>query len=84
MRLSAVPKEAVKYIWKDVENLLSKSVDTAEGKMEMIDVLEGILNDVYVLWVVMDDNDKLVAAITSRIIQYPRRRGITLDRDWET
>lgn len=79
MRLSAVPKEAVKHIWKDVENLLSKSVDTAEGKMEMIDVLEGILNDVYVLWVVMDDNDKLVAAITSRIIQYPRRRGMALD-----
>ena len=79
MRFSAVPKEAVKYIWKDVEKLLDKSVDTAEGKMEMIDVLEGILNNVYVLWVVMDDDDALIAAITSRIIQYPRRKGMALD-----
>ena len=34
--------------------------------MEMIDVLEGILNNVYVLWVVMDDDDTL-SAITSKL-----------------
>ena len=35
-------------------------------------------NNVYVLWVVMDDDDTLVG-YTSRIIQYPRRKGMALD-----
>ena len=78
MRVSTVPKESVKYIWKDVERVLEKSVDTAEGKVGLIDVLKGILEDTYVLWVVFD-NDEVVAAITTRIIQYPQRRSMALD-----
>ena len=53
MKVSTVPKETVKYIWKDVERVLEKSVDTATGKVKLIDVLHGILNDTYVLWVVL-------------------------------
>ena len=44
MRVSAVPREAVKHIWKDVEGLLRKSVeDTSGGKINILDVLDGIL-----------------------------------------
>ena len=78
MKISAVPKETVKYIWKDVERVLKKSVSTAVGKMELIDVLRGILDDTYVLWVVFE-NDIIIAAFTTRIIQYPRRRSMALD-----
>jgi hypothetical protein len=59
LKFSAVPKEAVKYIWKDVERVLEKSVNTATGKAELIDVLKGILDDTYVLWVVLDDDNML-------------------------
>mgnify|MGYP003111319877 FL=1 len=79
MRFSAVPKEAVKHIWKDVERLLDKSVKTAEGKMELIDVLNGVLDGTYVLWVVMEEDDTLIAAITTRIVQYPKRKSMALD-----
>ena len=89
MRVSAVPKETVKYIWKDVERVLKKSVSTAVGKMDLIDVLRGILDDTYVLWVVFE-NDIIIAAFTTRIIQYPRRRSMALDwvggnrmREWQ-
>ncbi|MEK9985993.1 MAG: hypothetical protein VW879_14745, partial [Opitutae bacterium] len=78
MRVSTVPKESVKYIWKDVERVLEKSVDTAEGKLRLIDVLKGILDDTYVLWVVFD-NDEIIAAFTTRIIEYPQRRSMALD-----
>lgn len=78
MRVSAVPKEAVKYIWKDVEKVLKKSVATAETKIQLIDVLKGILDDTYVLWVVFEE-DKVVAAFTTRIIEYPQRRSMALD-----
>ena len=78
MRISAVPKETVKYVWKDVERVLEKSVDTAEGKVGLIDVLKGVLDDTYVLWVVFE-GEKIIAAITTRIIEYPQRRSMALD-----
>ena len=78
MRVSTVPKESVKYIWKDVERVLKKSADTAEGKVGLIDVLKGILDGTYVLWVVFD-NDEVVASFTTRIIEYPQRRSMALD-----
>jgi hypothetical protein len=80
VRVSTVPKEAVKHVWSDVEELLKKSVaDTSRGKIDLIDILNGILTDVYVLWVVLDDEDKMIAAITTRIATYPRRKSMVLD-----
>ena len=74
-----MPSEAVRHVWKDVEKVLKKSVATAHGKSETIDVLAGILTDVYVLWVVMDDDDSIVAAFTTRLLVYPQRKALALD-----
>jgi hypothetical protein len=69
----------VRHVWKDVEKVLKKSVATAQGKSETIDVLAGILTDIYVLWVVMDDDDSIVAAFTTRLLVYPQRKALALD-----
>lgn len=74
-----MPSEAVRHVWKDVEKVLKKSVATAQGKSETIDVLAGILTDIYVLWVVMDDDDSIVAAFTTRLLVYPQRKALVLD-----
>ena len=74
-----MPSEAVRHVWKDVEKVLKKSVATAQGKSETIDVLAGILTDIYVLWVVMDEDDSIVAAFTTRLIVYPQRKALVLD-----
>ena len=66
MRVSLVPSEAVRHVWKDVESILKKSVATVKDKAEMIDVLSGVLNGTYVLWVVMDEEDSIIAAFTTR------------------
>jgi len=79
LRISLVPSEAVRHVWKDVEKVLKKSVATAQGKSETIDVLAGILTDIYVLWVVMDDDDSIVAAFTTRLLVYPQRKALALD-----
>ena len=34
---------------------------------------------IYVLWVVLDEEDNMVAAITTRIATYPRRKAMVLD-----
>lgn len=79
MRISLVPTEAVKLIWKDVERVLKKSVATVKDKAEVIDVLDGIFDGSYALWVVLDDDDAIVAAFTTRILVYPHRKALALD-----
>tara|TARA_R110000803_G_scaffold141814_1_gene208215 strand:+ start:461 stop:874 length:414 start_codon:yes stop_codon:yes gene_type:complete len=79
LRVSLVPPEAVRHVWKDVEKVLKKSVATAQDKSETIDVLAGILTGTYVLWVVMNEEDSIIAAFTTRLIVYPQRKALVLD-----
>ena len=90
MRISLVPKEAMGHVWKDVEGILDKAVDTIKDKSKVIDILIGIYEGIYVLWVVLDDEDKIVAAFTTRLIAYPRRKALAVDwvggtqmKEWE-
>ncbi len=90
MRVSLVPPEAVGQIWKEVERVLKKSVATVKDKAEMIDILDGIFDNTYVLWVVMDEDDSIVAAFTTRLLIYPQRKALALDwvggermKEWE-
>ncbi len=85
-----MPKEAVGSVWKDVDEILKRAVDTVKDKSEVIDILTGVYEDMYALWVVMNDEDKVIAAFTTRLIQYPRRRALALDwvggtqmKEWE-
>lgn len=79
MIFTIVPKEQLPHVWHDVVKVLEKSVDTSGGKFQMIDILKGILDDLYVLWVVIDDKDEIVAAATTRLIVYPGKLGMALD-----
>ena len=90
MRVSLVPQEAIGSVWKDVDEILKRAVDTVKDKSEVIDILTGIYEGMYVLWVVMNEDDKIIAAFTTRLIQYPRRRALALDwvggtqmKEWE-
>ena len=85
-----MPQEAIGSVWKDVDGILKRAVDTVKDKSEVIDILTGIYEGMYVLWVVMNEDDKIVAAFTTRLIQYPRRRALALDwvggtqmKEWE-
>lgn len=74
-----VPKAFVKPIWDEVVGVLQRSVATSRGKYDMQSLYDGIMADIYVLWVVLDD-DKIIAAITSRLINYSdTQRGMALD-----
>lgn len=74
-----MPQGAIGSVWKDVERVLEKSVATANGKAEVIDVLSGTFDGTYVLWVVLDDDDSIIAAFTTRLIVYPQRKALALD-----
>lgn len=73
-----VPKRFLNAVWPDVVRVLGKSVATSRGKYDLSDVYNGILDDDYVLWVILDQ-DEVVAAITTRIAGYPGQQGMALD-----
>lgn len=73
-----VPKHLLGLIWPKVEEYLAKAVDTAKGKLTVDDVRSGIESDLYLLWVVVDGDD-IIAAITTRVINYPTCNGMALD-----
>ena len=79
MRISLVPEKAVGRVWKDVEGILNRAVKTVKDKTSVIDILDGVFDGTYVLWVVLDDDDKIVAAFTTRLIIYPQRKTLALD-----
>jgi len=90
VRVSLVPTEAVGHVWKDVDRVLKKAVATVDNKAKMIDILDGIYDGTYVLWVVIDEQDDVIAAFTTRLIVYPQRRALALDwvggtrmKEWE-
>tara|TARA_R100000027_G_scaffold51251_1_gene39946 strand:+ start:826 stop:1239 length:414 start_codon:yes stop_codon:yes gene_type:complete len=90
LKVSLVPQEAIGSVWKDVDGILKRAVDTVKDKSEVIDILTGVYEGMYALWVVMNEDDKIIAAFTTRLIQYPRRRALALDwvggtqmKEWE-
>lgn len=78
VRCLAVPKTHLHAVWPIVGPMLDKAVATAAGKLDIDDVLEQALADVYVVWMVVV-GDEPVAAITSRIIEYPKCKAMALD-----
>tara|TARA_R100000697_G_C5449817_1_gene197253 strand:- start:1230 stop:1649 length:420 start_codon:yes stop_codon:yes gene_type:complete len=78
MMISAVPKEALGAVWADVARVMDKSVETSNGKYHIDDLYHGIQNNLYVLWVIMEE-EKVIAAITTRIIEYPGKRAMAMD-----
>lgn len=45
----------------------------------MPDVLEGAEKQVYTLWCVIENKEKIVAGIATRIIKYPRRKAFAIE-----
>ena len=73
-----VPTAVVDVIWNDVSRVLRRSVLTAGGRFELNDVREGIKSGFYGLWVVMEE-DRVVAALTTRVVVYPQCKSLAMD-----
>lgn len=73
-----VPKEHVHAVWSAAAPMLDRALATVPGTMTLDDLLLGLQTDEYMLWVVFIDKT-LVAAFTTRIVEYPRRRALSID-----
>ena len=78
MIITAVPLEGVDIVWSKTKDVLAKSVETSKGKFKAEDIRKELKEGGLVLWLVLEGSD-VVAAITSRVIEYPGRRAMALD-----
>ena len=74
-----VPRALLHVVWPDVVKLLTPSIATSGGKHNPEDIKKSIVSGVLVLWIVRSDDLKLIAAVTTRVIQYPQRKALALD-----
>ena len=73
MQVSLIHPDCVRNCWEEVSPLLEKSIDTAHGRYAMDDILGEIVSFDQHLWVVFDD-DRILAALTTRFVEYPGKR----------
>ena len=81
MICTAVPREAVDIVWGDVSGLLYKAIETSGGKYHIDDIYRNITEGYYNLWLIVDnkDGEKVIAALSTRIIWYPNRKAMAMD-----
>ena len=81
MICTAVPREAIDIVWGDVRGMLNKAIQTSKGKYHIDVIYHDLTKGLYSLWLVIDDkgDDKVIAAITTRIIEYPSKKAMALD-----
>ena len=78
MIFTAVPREGVEVVWKDVKPLLDKAIKTSKGKFNIDNIYDELLKEYYNLWIVMEDKE-IIAAITTRFVVYPTTKGLAMD-----
>jgi hypothetical protein len=77
LTVSYVPPHVMDPVWPKAGALLLKSLKYARGRYEIEDVYRDLVQHQQQLWIVFDDETKnLVAAITTRIAEYPHRRMV--------
>jgi len=74
VQVSLVDHNYVSAIWDQVEPILGKSLPTAHGRYTMKSILREIVNFEQHLWIVFDDDKKIIAALTTRFVNYPDKR----------
>ena len=57
---------------------MEEAAASTNGKYTARDIYEGIENGVYVLWIIVE-NDDIIGALTTRIVVYPNRRSMSID-----
>tara|TARA_B100001059_G_scaffold208276_1_gene220418 strand:- start:480 stop:899 length:420 start_codon:yes stop_codon:yes gene_type:complete len=78
MIMTAVPTEGLDVVWKDAAKALGKSIQTMKGKFTLGSLYEALKREELVLWIIVDDG-KVIAAITTKVLEYPSCKAMAMD-----
>lgn len=76
--ISVVPTQVLDVVWPQAKPLLEMAIKTTRPRYDINSVRIGLDQGELLLWLVMDKTEP-VAALTTRIVEYPHSRGLCLD-----
>jgi hypothetical protein len=59
--------------------MLGKAAGTTRGKFSKMNILDELLEKTIELWVVYDEDNKPIAAVTTRVIPYDKFTALSID-----
>ena len=77
-QITPVPLHAVDAVWPKVVGYMENAAAITDGKYTARDIYDDIQRGVYVLWIIVE-NDDIIGALTTRIVAYPNRRSMSID-----
>lgn len=78
--MSLVPLENIKSTWPTVAPMLARAVPYSAGRMDLRSILQGLLEQRYLLWVAYDDAaTRIAAAFVTRVAVYSHRASLVID-----
>lgn len=78
-RMASIPADAVTDVWPSVAGFLKLAMAMTGGRTRMGDMYRQLKNGQLILWVVRNDREPVVAALTTRVAQYPAKRMLVVD-----
>ena len=79
MIFTLIPKEHSLIVWPNEADMLSKAARTTRGKFSKMNILDELMERTIELWVVYDDDNKPVAAVTTRVVPYDQFKALSID-----
>jgi hypothetical protein len=77
IQYGAVPPHLISELWPFAEPFLEPAVRRGVDGRTMVDVLDGVINGDYLLWLVTEDSTVIAACVTE-IVVYPRHKVLVL------
>ena len=72
--ITIVPTEYVHLEWNKVAPLIQKAIDITPGRIAASDIYIMLLAGEILLWEITDKDNKVIAALTSKVFDLPRGR----------
>lgn len=72
-QIRGIPSEMVEGMWRYAEPYIKRALDHTSGELFPEDLKSACQNRTVQLWLIVQEN-RVVAAITTEIVQYPRRK----------
>src|SRR5215467_569531 len=74
-----IPPEHLDTVWNEVRPHIEKATKLSQGRYEPEDIADEIKRNIQLLWVIWDSEaKKTLAAMTTQIVDYPRRKVLRI------
>ena len=78
LRLQIVPPSLVNVMWPRIKPFVERSVRRGAGRLDVEDVRLGSIENRYRLWVVVNEQDAIVAVGASMVLLFPAKSVLSV------